>query len=376
MPDSKIPTPTPSVLCYICSPYRGANELEVEQNIFEARKLAVKVIEETGWFPVSPVLNTAGFHKYEGTILPGISSEFWLAGDIVLLNVCHAIAVSDDMRWSKSEGCLKELKEALTRARAGRMTIRVGSTVVEDIEVFSKMIDEKLKGGGFHKRTAPSFEMPPLTVGPFPPLVPADQVTFQKMESSNWKMPDPLVLAGPPIPQPSRYYRPDPRIMMDPLIIRDEEDIPATKPGFYETSVEQKAFELAVKAHAGQVDKSGQPYIFHPMAVAAEFKTSLERMVAILHDVVEDTKVTQAEIDAKFPSQVAGAVKAITHLKGETNVDYLARCAKNPTAKAVKIADVKHNLGRMNFLMDAEVKSRLEKKYQKALDFLMGEKEA
>jgi hypothetical protein len=301
----------PLELCYICTPYRGADELEIEQNILDARKLAIKTVKETGWFPISPVLNTAFFHHYEGNVLPTGMIEFWLEGTFALLEHCNCLVVSDDMRWTRSTGCLNELKRAIALAREGKMKIRVGSDMIADLNAFEKAVDEKREGSPFNKRTAP-----------------ASGAVLREIPSKPWA--------------------------------QDE------------SWLDQLAIEIAVKAHAGQIDKCGQPYIFHPIAVAATFRTTLERVVAILHDVVEDTDVTQAMITHTFPALVSDAVDAITHRKGEPHEDYLKRCVANPTAKAVKLADVIHNMGRLPELADETERERLREKYRKSLSFLAG----
>ena len=100
---------------------------------------------------------------------------------------------------------------------------------------------------------------------------------------------------------------------------------------------------IATGAHYGQVDKGGHPYIGHPAAVASLVETEDEKIVAWLHDVVEDTDVTCDDIHTLFGARIANAVDAITHKKGEDRLLYLGRVKINPLARAVKIADLKHN---------------------------------
>jgi (p)ppGpp synthase/HD superfamily hydrolase len=107
-----------------------------------------------------------------------------------------------------------------------------------------------------------------------------------------------------------------------------------------------KAARFAVEAHEGQLDKSGLPYILHPARVAATVAAHgpEAQTVAWLHDVVEDTEVTLAEIEAGFGPVIAAAVDAITERKGEeTYLAYVARCAQNPLAAIVKKADIADN---------------------------------
>ncbi|MDR1183386.1 MAG: HD domain-containing protein [Coriobacteriales bacterium] len=104
-----------------------------------------------------------------------------------------------------------------------------------------------------------------------------------------------------------------------------------------------EALRIATEAHAGQTDRGGRPYIEHPLAVAAMVEGDAAT-VALLHDVVEDTTVTLADLRlAGFSDAVTSAVDAITRRKGEQDVAYLARVRRNPLALAVKLADLTHN---------------------------------
>ena len=104
-----------------------------------------------------------------------------------------------------------------------------------------------------------------------------------------------------------------------------------------------KAGMIAAAAHVGAVDKAGAPYIEHPKRVAAWVSEPREKVVAWLHDVVEDTDVTLEEIEKEFGKETVEAVNAITHRKDEPWADYLCRVKANPVARAVKIADLIDN---------------------------------
>lgn len=132
-----------------------------------------------------------------------------------------------------------------------------------------------------------------------------------------------------------------------------------------------RAFVEALKAHAGQVDKSGAPYIGHVARVAACVEGRDEIVVALLHDVVEDTEVTLSDLAAVFPDDIIEAVDAITHRPGEPREHYYRRVAKNALARRVKLADIADNSSpqRMS-LLDSATRARLEKKYAKALEQL------
>ncbi|HEY0640721.1 MAG TPA: HD domain-containing protein [Pseudonocardiaceae bacterium] len=132
------------------------------------------------------------------------------------------------------------------------------------------------------------------------------------------------------------------------------------------------AVELARRAHEGQVDKSGRPYFGHPLRVMAAVTTDDERMAAVLHDVIEDTAVTATDLlAAGAPAAVVDAVLALTKQPGEPQPDYLARVAANPTALAVKRADIADNSSpaRLANLDDATA-ARLRTKYAESTRIL------
>lgn len=107
----------------------------------------------------------------------------------------------------------------------------------------------------------------------------------------------------------------------------------------------ERAIEIAAAAHAGQLDKAGQPYILHPLRVMLRVNGDRERMAAVLHDVVEDTDVTLAELTLhSFAPEVIAAVAALTKLPGETRLAAAARAAENPIALTVKLADNAENM--------------------------------
>ena len=103
----------------------------------------------------------------------------------------------------------------------------------------------------------------------------------------------------------------------------------------------ERAIEIAARAHAGQLDKAGAPYILHPLRLMLSLHTPEQRMAGVLHDVVEDTPVTLADLAAEgFPAQVIEAVRALTKLPGESRLAAARRAVRNPIARAVKLADV------------------------------------
>lgn len=107
----------------------------------------------------------------------------------------------------------------------------------------------------------------------------------------------------------------------------------------------EAAIRLAVEAHAGQVDRYGAPYILHPLRVMLRLETELEQMVAVLHDVVEDTPVTLAALqEAGFPLTVVEAVDHLSRRAGETYEAFIERLRPHPLARRVKLADLEDNM--------------------------------
>lgn len=109
------------------------------------------------------------------------------------------------------------------------------------------------------------------------------------------------------------------------------------------TDLTERAMVLAYRAHEGQLDKAGIPYIFHPYHLAEQMHTEAAVCVALLHDVVEDSAVTMTEIAAAFPPEIAEAVRLLTHDKETPYLDYIRALSTNPLARKVKLADLAHN---------------------------------
>ena len=107
----------------------------------------------------------------------------------------------------------------------------------------------------------------------------------------------------------------------------------------------ENAIQLAAQSHAGQVDKAGQPYILHPIRVMLSVQGESARITAVLHDVVEDSKVTIGDLAAAgFKDEVVEAIRVLTKLPGELRIQAAARASSNPIARAVKLADVSDNM--------------------------------
>lgn len=128
-----------------------------------------------------------------------------------------------------------------------------------------------------------------------------------------------------------------------------------------------EAITLAVNAHAGQTDKSGEPYILHVLRVMMA-QTDMEAMtVAALHDVVEDTDITIADLaEAGWGQRIVDAADALTRHDGEDYFDFARRAASNALARPVKVADLRDNLRQSN---DTGAEKR-RTKYLKALELI------
>lgn len=139
------------------------------------------------------------------------------------------------------------------------------------------------------------------------------------------------------------------------------------------TPMTKKAMNICFEAHKDQKDKSGQPYVFHPFHLAEQMTDEETTVVALLHDVVEDTSVTLDDLAAEgFSQSVLDAIALMTHAPGVNYMDYVAEIKKNPIAKAVKIADLTHNstLSRLNEITPKDLE-RVET-YREAKEFLLG----
>ncbi|MGM9852869.1 MAG: GTP pyrophosphokinase [Muribaculaceae bacterium] len=106
-----------------------------------------------------------------------------------------------------------------------------------------------------------------------------------------------------------------------------------------------KAAMICVTKHAGQRDKMGCAYFQHPMRVAMRCHTDEEKMVALLHDTIEDTDVNAEYLLAEgFPQEIVDGVLSVTKREGENYQDFVARAKKNPIGRIVKLHDLEDNL--------------------------------
>ena len=135
----------------------------------------------------------------------------------------------------------------------------------------------------------------------------------------------------------------------------------------------EKAVMIAQEAHKGQMDKGGNPYIEHPLHVASQVETLELKMIAVLHDTLEDSSLTAADlVEAGLPEEVVEAIVVLTHEDGneEAYLDYIQRVAGNKLAARVKKEDLKHNMDMSRIQSPTEKDRKRCAKYKKALRLL------
>ncbi|MBQ9983850.1 MAG: GTP pyrophosphokinase [Lachnospiraceae bacterium] len=128
----------------------------------------------------------------------------------------------------------------------------------------------------------------------------------------------------------------------------------------------EKAIEIAVEAHRGQLDKAGKIYILHPMRVMLRGKNETEMIVGILHDTVEDTPVTLEMLQLEgFSKEVLEALECVTKHQGEDYGDFINRVLTNPLATQIKLYDMEDNLNRDRIPYPTPKDEARFKKYEK-----------
>ncbi len=129
----------------------------------------------------------------------------------------------------------------------------------------------------------------------------------------------------------------------------------------------EKAIAIAVEAHRGQKDRYGKPYVLHPLRVMARVRSVTEKIVAVLHDVVEDTHWTFADLEKEgFPRPVLDALDCVTKREGEEYEAFVKRSASNSLARTVKLADLEDNMDVRRLLEVTEKDRARLKKYLEA----------
>lgn len=127
-----------------------------------------------------------------------------------------------------------------------------------------------------------------------------------------------------------------------------------------------EAISIAARAHAGQNEKNGDPYIFHPLRAMLRCKTNTDRIVAVLHDVIEDTDWTMARLKKSgFSRTVLSALDCVTKRDAETYDAFIKRILKNKIAIRVKLADLEDNLDTRRLPRIREKDKRRLAKYRK-----------
>ncbi len=132
-----------------------------------------------------------------------------------------------------------------------------------------------------------------------------------------------------------------------------------------------KALQIAVRAHENQKDRYGQPYILHPIRVMMNVDSPKEKMVAILHDVIEDSDLTLTDLsEAGFSPEIIAAVDVISKRDGEDYFRYIRRVGANQLARSVKLADLTDNMDMKRIDRLTEIDQKRLAQYHKAWNML------
>tara|TARA_R110002110_G_scaffold415594_1_gene651269 strand:- start:2061 stop:2477 length:417 start_codon:yes stop_codon:yes gene_type:complete len=133
----------------------------------------------------------------------------------------------------------------------------------------------------------------------------------------------------------------------------------------------ERAIEIAVTAHKGQTDKAGEPYVLHPLRMMMSLTTAEERIVGVLHDVVEDTDWTFERLRSEsFSETIMEALQSVTEVQGVDYGDFILRARANLVGRRVKIADVTDNMDLRRISEPTDRDFKRLKKYRKALAVL------
>ena len=134
----------------------------------------------------------------------------------------------------------------------------------------------------------------------------------------------------------------------------------------------QIALELAVEKHKNQTDKAGNPYILHPLHVMENVNSKEGKIVAILHDIIEDTDITEDYLlKIGLSKRIVDAVVALTRSEDIDYQEYIKNLSSNPLAKEVKLADLEHNLDLKRLPTLEEKDLERNRKYQFAYNYLI-----
>lgn len=134
----------------------------------------------------------------------------------------------------------------------------------------------------------------------------------------------------------------------------------------------RKAINLMFEAHKEQRDKSGLPYVFHPFHLAEQMEDETTTVVALLHDIVEDTDCTPDDLRRMgFSEEVCEAIDLMTHREGVPYMEYVKRIKTNPVAVKVKLADLRHNSDLTRMEKPTERDKQRAEKYREAIRLLL-----
>jgi (p)ppGpp synthase/HD superfamily hydrolase len=134
-----------------------------------------------------------------------------------------------------------------------------------------------------------------------------------------------------------------------------------------------QAIILATKNHEGQTDKSGNPYIFHPLRLMLKAAQEDEQIVAVLHDTIEDSSLTLDDLrNEGFTETIVEAVDSLSRRKKESYEEFILRIKQNPLARRVKVLDLQDNTDLTRNKKTTEKDRKRLEKYSKALDVLLG----
>jgi (p)ppGpp synthase/HD superfamily hydrolase len=137
------------------------------------------------------------------------------------------------------------------------------------------------------------------------------------------------------------------------------------------TKMTKIAMKLCFEAHKNQKDKTGLPYVFHPFHLAEQMSDEATTIVALLHDVVEDSDYTLEDLEKMgFGAEILDALRLLTHLPEVPYMEYVANIKKNPIARTVKLADLAHNSDMSRLDTIAEYDNIRQRKYLAAIELL------
>lgn len=136
----------------------------------------------------------------------------------------------------------------------------------------------------------------------------------------------------------------------------------------------ERAIQIAVLAHNGQVDKGGRPYILHPISVMMKMDTIEEKIVAILHDSIEDSNIKKEELIAfGIPKRLVDEIDLLTRKNGDSYMQYISKVKTGKIAKKVKLADLETNMNLSRIKKPTKTDFDRVKKYKKAYKLLLGD---